>query len=93
MNSKETLIRIFLLALLIYSLISFASVKRAAEKADIEMASLCEKLSALEADNARMRESLEEGLSDAELEQLARHRLGLVMPGEKIFYFITDRED
>ena len=28
----------------------------------------------------------------AELERLARERLGLVKPGDKIFYFTTDRE-
>ena len=33
-----------------------------------------------------------EGLSDEQLQQLARQRLGLVLPGEKIFYFTTDRE-
>ena len=32
-------------------------------------------------------------MSDEELAQLARQRLGLVLPGEKIFYFTTDRED
>ena len=44
------------------------------------------------ADNAALREKLEAGLSDAELERLARERLGLVKPGDKIFYFTTDRE-
>ena len=44
------------------------------------------------ADNTALREKLEAGLSDAELERLARERLGLVKPGDKIFYFTTDRE-
>ena len=45
-------------------------------------------------DEAReaLREKLEAGLSDEELERLARERLGLVKPGDKIFYFTTDRE-
>ena len=30
--------------------------------------------------------------SPEDIEQLARQRLGLVRPGEKIFYFTTDRE-
>ena len=33
------------------------------------------------------------GMSDEELERLARERLALVLPGEKIFYFVTDREE
>ena len=93
MNAKETLIRIILIALLLYSLTGFASVKREADRAGLEKAELAETLRALETENARMRCRLAEGLSDAEIEQLARHRLGLVMPGEKIFYFVTDREE
>ena len=93
MNAKETLIRIILIALLLYSLTGFASVKREADRAELERSLLSEKLRVLEAENARMRGSLEVELSEAEIEQLARQRLGLVMPGEKIFYFLTDREE
>ena len=39
-----------------------------------------------------VREKLEAGLSYEEFERLARERLGLVKPGDKIFYFTTDRE-
>ena len=46
----------------------------------------------LRAAAAVQREKLEAGLSDEELERLARERLGLVKPGDKIFYFTTDRE-
>ena len=40
-----------------------------------------------------LQQELEKEMSDEELAQLARQRLGLVLPGEKIFYFTTDRED
>ena len=53
---------------------------------------LCAELEERTADNAALREKLEAGLSDEELERLARERLGLVKPGDKIFYFTTDRE-
>ena len=50
-------------------------------------------LGELEKENSSLQTSLEEGMSDEELERLARERLALVLPGEKIFYFVTDREE
>ena len=40
-----------------------------------------------------VKKMLDAGMSDEELERLARERLALVLPGEKIFYFVTDREE
>ena len=93
MSSKETVIRIILLTLLMYSVISFASVRLDATEAKGTEAELAEQLEALELNNSAIRRKLDDGWSDEEIEQLARQRLGLVMPGEIIFHFITDREE
>ena len=42
--------------------------------------------------NGELEEKIAQGHSPEEMQQLARDRLGLVLPGEKLFYFSTDRE-
>ena len=76
MNTRDTLICIVLISLTLYACASVAAVGGELRAAD----------------NAALREKLEAGLSDEELERLARERLGLVKPGDIIFYFTTDRE-
>ena len=46
----------------------------------------------LEAENRRLTGLLEAGYDDGTMEAMARERLGLVMPGETVFYFTKDRE-
>ena len=85
MNTRDTLICIVLISLTLYA----GGELRAAAAAQQELRAELEEQAA---DNAALREKLEAGLSDEELERLARERLGLVKPGDKIFYFTTDRE-
>ena len=93
MRAKETLICIVAVALLIYSLMIFAGVGRRLDRLTDAGNSASDKLGELQKENSRLRTSLEAGMSDEELERLARQRLALVLPGEKIFYFVTDREE
>ena len=78
MNTRDTLICIVLISLTLYACASVAAVGG--------------ELRAAAAVQQELRGELEAGLSDEELERLARERLGLVKPGDKIFYFTTDRE-
>lgn len=93
MNSKESIIRIVLLSLLLYAAAGLASSGRELERAGALKAELSASLAALEAENLLLLQKLEEEMGGEELAQLARERLGLVLPGEKIFYFTTDREE
>ena len=93
MRAKETLICIVAVALLIYSLTVFAGAGRELDRLKAEAGAAADRLGALEKENSSLQTSLEEGVSDEELERLARERLALVLPGEKIFYFVTDREE
>lgn len=93
MNSHENLIRIILLSLLFYAALSFLSSGNKLRLARAYEAELVSELDALEEEKLMMRQKLEKDMSNEELAQLARQRLGLVLPGEKIFYFTTDRED
>ena len=93
MRAKETLICIVAVALLIYSLTVFAGAGRELDRLKAEAGAAADRLGELEKENSSLQTSLEKGVSDEELERLARERLALVLPGEKIFYFVTDREE
>lgn len=92
MNTKDTLICIVLIALTLYACTNVAAVGGELRAAAAVQQELSAELEERTADNTALREKLEAGLSDEELERLARERLGLVKPGDKIFYFTTDRE-
>ncbi len=92
MNSQDRLIHFVLISLLLYSAASFCSSGAELRQARSLEQGLISELELLEAENSAMAKKLEAGITEEELIQLARQRLGLVLPGEKIFYFTTDRE-
>ena len=93
MRSRNILWRIVLLALLFYSGFSFVSVQLSLSETRQMTEMLGERYRLLKQENERLNEQLEQGVDDMQLQDLARERLGLVLPGEKIFYFTKDRED
>lgn len=93
METKETLACIVAVALLLYSLTGFALIRKEIRELELTAAEAEKALSALEKENKTLRQRIEQGCSDEEMQRLARERLGLALPGEKIFYFQTDREE
>ena len=87
MDAKETLIRIVLPALLVYAAVCLASARRELHAADAVEASLRLRLETIEKENLAVGEKLTEGWSAEELESLARERLGLILPGDRVFCF------
>lgn len=92
MNPRETLLRIVLISLLLYSLASLTAVSRELRQAERMRGELLQETERQQARQTELEEKLTQGQSPEEMEQLARERLGLVLPGEKLFYFSTDRE-
>ena len=93
MDAKEPLIRIVLLALLLYAAGCLAASGRALYAAGARESALRSELETIEKDNLAVSRKLTEGWSAEELEQLARERLGLVLPGDRIFRFTSDSRD
>lgn len=87
MRDRPNLICFVAVALLLYSLCSLAAVAWKVEAAEKEHCRLEEEYAAVKTEHEMLTTRLENGLDDREIEELARERLGLVMPGEKIFYF------
>ena len=87
MNLRETLTRIVLVVLLLYSLASLLSVGRELRQAELLRQQLLQQTESQQALKQDLEHKLAQGQSTEELRQLARERLGLVLPGEKLFYF------
>ena len=87
MQNKETILRLLVIALLLYMLTSYAAARgrlAALREREEEMDRLCV---CLRAENEELQQRLASAGDDETLEALARERLGLVMPGERIYYF------
>ena len=93
MQNKETIVRIVLVALMAYALLHFAAARAELEQIRQLAGALAAERESLETENLRLTQLLEAGYDDGTIEAMARERLGLVMPGETIFYFTKDRED
>ena len=87
MGSQNTIWRIVILAFMCYALLSFASAGRELRGAELYLQELKEEHALLLEENRRLLSLAEDGCDDEQLRLLARQRLGLVMPGEIVFYF------
>ena len=87
MKIRETLVRIVLLALLLYSLASLLTVSRELNQAELLKRQLRQQTEIQQSLKRDLERKLAQGQSPEELRELARERLGLVLPGEKLFYF------
>ena len=87
MKIRETLVRIVLLALLLYSLASLLTVSRELNQAELLKRQLRQQTEVQQSLKRDLERKLAQGQSPEELQELARERLGLVLPGEKLFYF------
>ena len=92
MQNKGTIVRIVLVALMAYALLHFAAARAQLEQTRQLTGALAAEQESLEAENRRLAGLLESGYDEGTLEAMARERLGLVMPGETVFYFTKDRE-
>lgn len=87
MKLRETLTRIVLVALLLYSLASFLTVSQELRQGELLRQQLRQQTENQQSLNQELERQLSREQSTDELRQMARERLGLVLPGEKLFYF------
>ena len=89
MQTHSVLLRIVALSLLLYSLWLFASSMEELRQRESMAEEKKALLSALQEEKAELEEKISAVESGSGMEALARERLGLVMPGERIFYFTS----
>ena len=87
MQNRSVILRIVVLALLLYALASLFSRRQELREAEDRVLLMEQELRELERRNRELEARLAGEGREEELRRLARERLGMVMPGEIIFYF------
>ena len=90
---REMLLRLVTTALLLYALTHFAASQMRLARTEALTEALTAERDALAAENAALSGRLRGGESREALEARAREELGLVRPGEIVFYFEDGEED
>lgn len=93
MNIRFSLFHLAAVALLVYSLVVFCSSLNDVYCAEIAVAELEREYERVLEENHALNTRYEKVKSGEIMESLVRERLGLVKPGEKIFYFIQSDGD
>lgn len=80
--------KLLILVIVGYALYSIASVRVNIADAQNNLTSLTQQVEDAQQENARLEYEIEHSEDPETIEQIAREKLGLVKPGEKIFYDI-----
>lgn len=89
---KDVILRIVVTALMLYGLFSLASVRGELRRTERLAQELEARYTVLEEEKSELETRLEAVKSPEEMERLARQRLGLVFPGDRLFYFVPGGE-
>jgi len=81
--------RIIILALILYAAISLVTLNQDIVAEKTQKVALEEKVALLQRENAELEYEIEHSGDADTIENIARSKLGLVKPGEKIFYDIS----
>ena len=87
MREKNVVLRIVVLALLLYAMTGVLARQRELREAEERLLGLEQEQQELERRHRQLEAGLSEEGRQEELRRLARERLGMVMPGEIIFCF------
>lgn len=82
--------KIVILALILYAGVSLSGTKDRIARAEAERAELQAQVDAALQENAELRYDIEHAGDPETIAEIARTKLGLVMPGEKIFYDVSN---
>lgn len=82
--------KIVIIALILYAGISLLSLKARIEDAREDMGEMQAKVEKARQENAELQYEIEHSEDEATIEDIARNKLGLVKPGEKIFYDVSN---
>ena len=80
--------KLLLAVVIVYAVYSIVTVRADISAAREELTALTEEVEDAQRENARLEYEIEHSDDPETIEQIAREKLGLVRPGEKIFYDI-----
>ncbi|MDD4510176.1 MAG: septum formation initiator family protein [Oscillospiraceae bacterium] len=82
--------KLIVLILLVYMAVSLLTLRDQIASAQVQEADLTEQVAELRQKNTDLQSDIESSDDPALLEKIAREKLGLVLPGEKIFIDISN---
>ena len=82
--------KIVILALIVYATVMLVNTRQQAARADADRAALQAQVDAMLRENAELQYDIEHANDPEIIAGIARSKLGLVKPGEKIFYDISN---
>lgn len=82
--------KLLILVLVVYAVYNIASVRTNIAEAEQSLNALTQQVEDAQQENARLEYEIEHSEDPETIEQIAREKLGLVKPGEKIFYDISN---
>lgn len=82
--------KIVLLALIVYATISLVNTKNRVAEAEADRVVLQARVDAMLQENAELEYDIEHAGDPDTIAEIARTKLGLVMPSEKIFYDVSN---
>ena len=88
-RKASILTKVIVLVLIVYSAVTLVSMSAKIKAAEEKQAEIQEEIDALAQENEGIEYLLENSDDPKTIEDIARDELGLVMPGEKIFYGVS----
>ena len=82
--------KIVILALIVYATVMLVNTRQQAARAEADRAALQAQVDAMLRENAELQYDIEHADDPEVIAGIARSKLGLVKPGEKIFYDISN---
>ena len=89
LKRSSIIMKIVILALIVYATISLVTTRSRIAEAEADRVLLQAKVDAALQENAELQFDLEHAEDPETIAEIARTKLGLVKPGEKIFYDVS----
>lgn len=89
-KKSSLMIRVVIVALVLYAGINLVTLKSQTESVKKESDQLQQQVDAATQKNEELQYAIDHSTDPEIIEDVARNDIGLVMPGEKIFYDVSD---
>ena len=86
LKRASILTKIVIIALIIYAAVSLSNIRKDIARAEEQKAELQAQVDTVLQENAELEYNIAHASDPETIAEIARTKLGLVMPGEKIFY-------
>ncbi|MCD8239856.1 MAG: septum formation initiator family protein [Oscillospiraceae bacterium] len=85
-----TIMKIVILAIIVYAVVTLVSLRGSIAEAETDQAALQAQVDAALQENAELEYDIEHADDPEIIAGVARSKLGLVLPGEKIYYDVSE---